>query len=182
MGDGPPRRRIPAAVTAVLLLLLAILVGWAAAEQLVARRWPTFAERLFAGLQNTAWTSTLGWALGVGLTILGILVMAVAVSGRTHTLGVVSPPSPHVRHGQVVLTRNGLSRLVAGRICDIDGVDRAAVRVVGRRVRARIRTSLSDTTALRSAVRDALAAQFTEIGLTPPPKISIKTAHQEVRS
>ena len=182
MGDGRPRRRLPAAITAVLMLLLAILVGWAAVEQLAARRWPAFAEQLFAGLQRTAWTSTLGWALGVGLTIVGALVIVVAVSGRTRTLTVASPSSPHVRDGRVVLTRGGLVRLVAGRIRDIDGVDRAAVTVVGRRVRAKIRTSVSDTTALRSAVRDALTEQFTDIGLTPPPKISIKTAHQEVRS
>lgn len=182
MRDRRSRRRIPAAITAALLLLVAILVGWAAAEQLLARRWPVFAEQVFAGLQRTAWTSTLGWSLAVGLTILGLLGIVLAVAGRGRTLSVASPSSPHVRDGRVQLTRSGLVRLATVRIRDIDGVDRVAVRVAGRRVRARIRTSLTDTAALRSAVRGALTAQFAEIGISPPPKITIKTAHQDARS
>ncbi len=182
MRDQRPRRRIPAAITAVLLLLLAVLVGWAAGEQLRARRWPAFAEQLFAGLQRTAWRSALGWALGVGLAIIGVALPTLAVTGRVRPLGLPSPSSPQVRNSRVVVTRAGLARLATVRIHDIDGVDRVAVTAAGRRVRARIRTSLTDSTTLQSAVREALTAQFAEIGLSPPPKISVKTAHQEVRS
>jgi hypothetical protein len=183
MATRHPWRRIPAAVAALLLLVLAVLLGWAAGRQLLSRRWPGFADAIFGQLANTAWTSVLGWSLGVGLVLVGLgLIFLARRAGRGRSLAVTTPSSPQVRDGAAYVTGAGLARLAEARIRDIDGVDRVAVIVAGRRVRARIRTSLVDTQTLQTAVRSAVTEQAQQIGVSPAPKVSVKTAHQAVGS
>ncbi len=178
-----PRRRTPAIVTAVALLVVGVLVGWAAGQRLLTGSWPGFAQRGWTLLERSSWLSPLGWGLAATLLVLGLsLGLAAVVPGRFRSIELAGTTSPQVRAGAAYLSRGGLARLAAAHLSDLDGVDHVTVSATGRRLHATIRTSLTDTSGLRSAAREALAHRFTDVGTTPLPKVRVTAVRRGARS
>lgn len=178
-----PRRTVPAVAAAVVLLALALAVLVSAAARLATGRWPGSVEVVLSQLEGPAWSSPLGWGLGVGLTAIGlVLVIAALAPGRVRTVRMASGSTPaHLRTGTAYMTKEGLARLAARRLADLDGVDQAAVSMSGRRLRARVRTSLDDRARLRAAVRSAVSTRLTDSGVSPVPKMSVRIARRGAR-
>lgn len=178
-----PRRSVPAVAAAVVLLVLALAVLVSAAAYLATGEWPGPVEVALSRLEGPAWSSSLGWGVGVGLAGLGlVLVIAALTPGRMRTVRMaVDDPPVHLRAGTAYLTKAGLARLAARRLADLDGVDRATVSMPGRRLRARVTTSLADKASLRGSVRSAVGTRLADCGVSPVPKMSVRIVRRGTR-
>lgn len=178
-----PRRTVPAVVTALILALLAAWAAWSATYRLLTNRWPVPTERLLASLGTSAWTSPLGWASGAGLLVVGVIaVMAGGAPGPFRTATLRRETHPDVRIGAAFLARSGLLRLADSFVAQIDGVEKVDVSLAGRRLRVAVRTTLSDTSGLRSTVRATLTRQLDDAGVTPVPRISVRAKRRGGRA
>lgn len=178
-----PRRTGPAVAVALVLFILAAFVVVAAMSRLVSGRWPGPVQLALGRLEGPVWTSPLGWGLGAGVAGLGLVLITVALApGRVGTVSMGNGETPaHLRAGAAYMTKEGLARLVARRLTDLDGVDQAAVSMPGRRLRARVRTSLSDRARFRSSVRTAVSTRLADCGVSPVPKIAVKIVRRGAR-
>ena len=179
-----PRRTVPAVGAALVLVVLAVAVLGSAAAHLATGQWPGPVQLALSRLEGPAWSSPLGWGLGLGLAGLGVvLVFAALAPGRVHTVRMATGATPaHLKVGAAYLTKAGVARLAARRLADLDGVDQVSVSMPGRRLRARVRTSLSDRARLRSAVRSAVSTRLADAGVSPVPKMSVRIARRGPRS
>lgn len=169
-----PRRTVPAIVAALILALSAAWVVWSTAYRLVRDDWPAPTARVLDALAGSAWTSVLGWTIGGGLLLLGVVAIIVGCApGRFRTATLRRETHPDVRVGAAFLTSSGLLLLARSLVAQIDGVEKVDVTVAGRRLRVAVRTTLSDTSVLRSTVRTALTRQLGEVGVSPVPRISV---------
>lgn len=170
-------------MVAVVLLVLAGSVVVSAAMRLATGRWPALVQLALERLEGPTWTSPLGWGLGAGLAALGlVLVIAALAPGRVRTVRMAADATPaHLRQGAAYLTTGGVARLAARRLSDLDGVDQVAVSMPGRRLHARVQTSLEDKAQLRSSVRAAVATRLSDSGVSPMPRMTVRIVRREAR-
>ncbi len=179
-----PRRTGSAVAAAAVLLVVAVAVVVGATARLTTGQWPGLVQLALGRLEGPAWTSPLGWGLGAGLAGLGLVLIIVALApGRVRTVAMAASETPdHLRVGTASMTKEGLARLAARRLADLDGVDQVTVSMPGRRLRARVRTSLSDRAQLRSSVETAVSTRLADSGVSPVPKMGIRIARWGARS
>ncbi len=178
-----PRRRVPATIAAVGLFGVGGLLVWAAGQQLATQTWPGFAARLTASLTTSAWTSPLGWGLAIGFVLVGLVLVAVALTpGHARSIPLAESSAAQVRAGAAYLTYGGLARLAAVQARDIDGADDVRATAVGRRLRVVVITPLTDTAALAETVRTSVQTRLGQSGVAPAPRIDVRVRHREVRT
>lgn len=178
-----PRRTGWAVGAAVVLIVLALAVLVSATARLATGQWPGLVQLALSRLEGPTWSSPVGWGVGAGLAGLGlVLIIAALAPGHTRTVRMAGGQTPaHLGERTAYMTKEGLARLAARRLADLDGVDQATVSMPGRRLRARVRTSLSDPARLRSSVRTAVSTRLADSGVSPVPKMSVRIARRGAR-
>lgn len=180
-----PRRVIPASLAALVILAVCVVAAVSIIQELAggAPLVPlgTLDVRARAQhLDGTVMASAGALAAGLGLILIGCAL----IPGRPDTLALAPVPSeaadgqlPGAAHPGAGVSRPGLRTALGAVIADVDGVASARVRVRSRRVAARVRTELTDTAAVRAAVRDALGHRLSQVGLARQPEIRVSVRH-----
>lgn len=166
-----PRRTTPATLTALVLLALgtgAAVVGIRSVADGTAAALPGPLTQLAA----TTWDAPLSYALGAGLLLLGVVLLAAGlVPGRAVVLA-LDPLGDTDRAG---ITRRSVRRAVESAAAGVDGVRSASAAVTQRRVVVRATTDLHDATGLDAAVDRAVAARLAAISLAHSPVVRVRT-------
>ncbi|MEU8895625.1 DUF6286 domain-containing protein [Nocardia sp. NPDC048505] len=150
-----PRRVVPAVVVAVLLCAAAILVAVSLIQRLAGtREWVSY-DSVAGRLHDTTWGSAWVLAAGIGVTALGlVLLAAAAVPGKPVVLAL--EPGDGIEAG---IARRSLRQALAEAAGRVDGLDRTRVALRKNKihVKGHTRHTLEQTAQeIGSAVADRL--------------------------
>ncbi|WP_158879420.1 DUF6286 domain-containing protein [Amycolatopsis anabasis] len=161
-----PRRVLPAAAVALVLLAGCVVITIACVQTLLGQS-PVVRYEQLTGLAR--WNE-LPVAVGGGAAAaLGCVLVFLAVSpGRPV---VVPLTGTDIDSGT---TRSGLRRALADTAAGVDGVSAVRLRLRRRKVTAAVRTGRATTGGLADAVRGALDARLDEIAPVTRPRVRVK--------
>lgn len=168
-----PSRIVPATVVAVVLLALGVLTAIAAISRLVTGTWDTLVTRPAGAVATQTWGSSLVVTVAALTFVVGlVLVVAGLKPGAYRTARLHGPTGDGVEQTDYVITNAAIARLAAGRADLVDGVDKVAASVDGRRVRLRLTTSSEQGAQIRDRVVQGVSDSLTAAGLDPAPRVS----------
>jgi predicted membrane-bound mannosyltransferase len=167
------RRALPASLVAVVLLAICVLLAVSCVQTLTGHRpWLPFAAMasLAAGLTVS---SPAVLAAAVLLAVLGLVLLFAALTPGSATVLPLQPGQTQLVSG---VTQRSLTTALAVAAGDVDGVDKARVRVGGRSVHAIVRTPLHQPGPLRDQVHAAINKRLTDIAPTRSPRIRVRVS------
>lgn len=168
-------RSVPATITAVVLLALAVAGAWIGISRLITGSWPTFLRSLREAMSELTWSSPAVWAVAAVLTLLGLIMVLAAILPGQHTaVRLTNPDGADSRSTETVMSRRGLAKLASTHLDQADGVDSASVKATARKVTATVRTPLHNAPELSGKLKSSLERKFAQIGLDPTPGVSVK--------
>ncbi|HEY1156386.1 MAG TPA: DUF6286 domain-containing protein [Arthrobacter sp.] len=169
-----PSRSLPATITAVVLLLLAVAGAWAGIERLATGRWPAVLGQVRQALSDLPWNNPAVWAGTALLTVLGlILLLAAVLPGKYTTLPLAAPGTTDARPTETVISRRGLATIARAHLDQADGVDHATVSATGKKVTALVRTPMHEAPHLAGQLQDSLRRRFEQMGVDPLPHVQV---------
>ncbi|WP_116102623.1 DUF6286 domain-containing protein [Amycolatopsis thermalba] len=172
-----PRRSLPAALVAVILLAAGALVAVTAVQMLLNEpTWISY-DQAARTLHGLLWTDTPVLAAGIVAAALGVLLLLCAVVPGARTVLPLAADDTAIDSGASRHSYRGTLRAAA----DVDGVDGVKLKVRGRSLTARVRTERTNTTGLAEAVEHSLAHRLDQIApaVRPAVKIKLKAARSQ---
>ncbi|MET4060880.1 hypothetical protein ABIB35_002437 [Arthrobacter sp. UYP6] len=182
MNGGPPvalrprpSRVVPAIICALVLLAAGVALVWAGIARLAQGDWPPFFTTVSDWLVSLSWNSAGSWIAGSILTVIGVvLLLAVLIPGRFHSLQLHLDPAPEVTgENRAVMSRRAVARLAAATCEHIDGVTSASATALDKEVRVSVNTALRDTAELQHWVTDGVRSRLQASGLEPVPNVNV---------
>jgi hypothetical protein len=194
-----PRRTIPAALTALVILAACVLVAVSIVQELTGR--PAVIPFGILARDVRTWRLDAPAMLGTGAVaaVAGLVLLGCAViPGRRETLALAAiPAGPGDEPGDegsgggtdafgggtdAGVSRTGLRAALRATIADVDGVTSAKVRVRRRQIAATVRTELADSAELGAAVRDALGQRVSQTALDGEPRVRVTIGHKKAKA
>jgi Family of unknown function (DUF6286) len=168
-----PRRSLPAAVLALVLLAAAVLVAHSCIQLLLHQNPLIPFDALAEYAANLRWNDPVSIAAGVAAAVLGLILLTAAlVPGKPTVL----PLSTEGGRTSAGVSRRSLRRDLTTTAADADGISSAAVRVRPRRIVATVRTPAADTSAMPEKVHRMLDERLTDIDLASRPQLRIRVS------
>ena len=167
-----PRRSLPATLVALALLAAAFLIA-VSCGQLLLDQTPLLP---FAAVAETGaaltWNQVIVLTAAAVVAVLGLALMVAALCPGTPTVIALAP-----RDGQpdAGATHRSLTRALTLAARNVDGVDKASVRVRPRTITAAIRTPLRDPADLPEQVRTAITERLDDIAPAQRAQIRVRT-------
>lgn len=172
-----PSRTIPAILTALILLALGAAAVWVG---IVALQGETQVIESAAAIPaGTPWNSPVGYAIAVGLLVVGLILLITALAPGKYNallLNASSGDGSRARSTdpvEYVIGRRALGRLARTRAEHVDGVESATAKVSPRRIDVRVDTYLVDTTALQGKVQQTLEQAVADLDTVTRPRIGV---------
>ncbi|WP_156045874.1 DUF6286 domain-containing protein [Herbidospora cretacea] len=166
-----PKRKVPAAIAAIVLLVAGLLIAVQTLSALFGRPAPILPyDRVADWARAVTWqdNAVMGWAAVVG--IVGILLILIGtVPGRPRLVALRSGDPDMI----ISMPRRMLARVLGTVAAQVDGVRQARARIRGRQVVVHAGTDLRDTAAVRERVRDAVEDELAK--LAPVGRYTVKT-------
>ncbi|MBX6386052.1 MAG: hypothetical protein IRZ07_24275 [Microbispora sp.] len=175
-GDGAarrafrPSRGLPAAVAALALLGIGGLTAVHVVSALLGLpvkivpydEWARWAS-------TTAWNDGRALAVAAALTLIGLVLILIAVVPGRGRMIPLRTGDPDLVVG---MPRRALARALRARAGEVDGVRTAGARMRGWHADVSVRTDLRDTTALEGRVRAAVEDELAR--LAPAHRVSLR--------
>jgi Family of unknown function (DUF6286) len=167
-----PRRSVASVIVAAVIAAAGLLGVIEAVSAALGHPLWRVPHRYFAGpLRDTPWSDVVTLAIAAAVAFIGlVLVLAALIPGRPRAIPVASGDTSVV----VGVPRASLRRAVARAAQDVDGIDRARVKLRGRRITVRAATRLRDTTGLRGSVHAAVQDRLTALDPLWPMRIRVR--------
>ncbi|GLX92412.1 hypothetical protein Hesp01_03620 [Herbidospora sp. NBRC 101105] len=166
-----PKRKVPAAIAALVLLAAGLLIAVQALSALFghpARIVPY--DRVADWARAATWQDNAVMASAGAVAIVGVLLILIGtVPGRPRLVALRSGDPDMI----ISTPRRMLARVLGTVAAQVDGVRRARARVRGRRVTVHAGTDLRDTAAVRERVRVAVEDELAK--LAPVGRYTVKT-------
>ncbi|WP_163507076.1 DUF6286 domain-containing protein [Fodinicola acaciae] len=162
------RRRLPATVTAVVLLAACAAVA-VFAIQMILGRTPVVDFPAVAGtLHATRWSDLAPAVIAAVIAVLGLVLLVLAIlPGKLRVIPLDGPvPSGAARHSYRGMLRTAAST--------VDGVAGASVRLRGKRLLVKVSTRRTETAGLADAVRAAVGERLDRIGPAMRPTVRVR--------
>ncbi|MFJ1457406.1 DUF6286 domain-containing protein [Nocardia sp. N2S4-5] len=168
-----PSRAAPAAVLAVVLLAVCVIVVLSLVQRLTGARELVVWDGVENRLRETAWTDmSVAW-FGVAATLVGIVLLGLAVlPGRPVVVPLTADDG--IAAG---VTRRGLRTALRAAAQSVEGVHSARVTLRRKTVRVAVRTPRAHPAELTAAVRAAVDERIGRIGTRTSPRISLRLRH-----
>lgn len=167
-----PRRSLPATLVALALLAAAFLIA-VSCGQLLLDQTPLLP---FAAVAQTGaaftWNQVIVLAAAAVVAVLGLALMVAALSPGAPTIVALAPRDGQPHAGA---TRRSLARALTMAARNVDGVDKASVRVRPRTVTAAVRTPLREPADLPEQVRTAITERLDDIALAQRAQVRVRT-------
>ncbi|WP_329428776.1 DUF6286 domain-containing protein [Streptosporangium sp. NBC_01495] len=170
-----PRRVTPSVITAVLMTLAGLLLALEVISALLGRplRLVPY-DRLLSWATSTPWNDPRVMA-GAGLAgLLGLLLVLLAIIPGRPTLIPVRTGDKDLAIG---MQRRGFTRSLAHAAEQVQGIERARVRLRGKAVHVAAESGMRDTRGLADAVREAVTMRIT--ALSPVWKYPVRVYLRE---
>lgn len=167
-----PRRSVPAALTALAILVLCALVA-TMAIQLIGGRPPVVSyAAIAAALHRSQWRDLVVAIAGGAVALAGlVLLLAALIPGRATVLPLDgADPQAGVSRRSLVLTLRGAAAAV-------EGVARVTLAVRGNKVpkvRVRARADRVDDTGVAEAIRAAVDARIDQLSPANRPLVRVR--------
>lgn len=170
-------RVVPAAISSIILIVLAVLVGWAAISALIHSGASASLDSSLPGLDligDQTWGSPGVIAAGAVLAALGALVFFIAiVPGRRRIASIQQLAPAHVRALEVALPSSSLASLAAAAADSVDGVSSVKVSSSSTSTLVTFTTPLRDTSEVQADVEAAVSQRFSDISFERTPKVKV---------
>lgn len=164
-----PQRKVAASIVAAILAAAGILGAIEAVSAALGRPLWRVPYHDFAGpLRDTPWSDAVTLAAAAAAAFTGlILVLAALLPGRPDAIVLASGDASVV----IAVPRASLRRVLARAARDVDGIERARVKLRRRSATIRATTRLRDTSGLRSSVQAAAQDRLTALDPLSPVRI-----------
>ena len=181
-----PSRIGPAVVVALILLLLAVGLGWAGIAAFAS--FGTVAAGLIeapeSGIAEAAgnlhWNSAPVIAVGVTLALLGLIALILGVSpGARRILGVRADGAEHIGDFEVALPTSALSQIAAAAADGIDGVIGVKASSNAKSTIVTFSTPVRDFEPIRAEVEAAVKDRFASISFDRTPTVKVQARRSQ---
>ncbi|WP_423058487.1 DUF6286 domain-containing protein [Brevibacterium linens] len=181
-----PSRIGPAVVVALILLLLAVGLGWAGIAAFAS--FGTVAAGLIeapeSGIAEAAgnlhWNSAPVIAAGVILALLGLIALILGVSpGARRILGVRADGAEHIGDFEVALPTSALSQIAAAAADGIDGVSGVKASSNAKSTIVTFSTPVRDFEPIRAEVEAAVKDRFASISFDRTPTVKVQARRSQ---
>ena len=181
-----PSRIGPAVVVALILLLLAVGLGWAGIAAFVSFgsvaaaliEAPDTAIAEAAG--NLHWNSAVVIAVGIVLALLGLIAFILGISpGARRILGVSAAGSEHIGDFEVALPTSALSQIAAAAADGVDGVSGVKASSNAKSTIVTFSTPVRDFEPIRAEVEAAVRERFASISFDRPPTVKVQARRSQ---
>lgn len=181
-----PSRIGPAVVVALILLLLAVGLGWAGIAAFAS--FGTVAAGLIeapeSGIAEAAgnlhWNSAPVIAVGVILALLGLIALILGVSpGARRILGVRADGAEHIGDFEVALPTSALSQIAAAAADGIDGVSGVKASSNAKSTIVTFSTPVRDFEPIRAEVGAAVKDRFASISFDRTPTVKVQARRSQ---
>ena len=175
-----PSRTIPALVAGILLLAISVGLVWVSIARLIDGTWSTLLASPRDWLTSLSWDSPSIWAIAIVAVVVGVILLLCALipgafSALTVRSGAAaggSDSDAQAQERETVMTRRAVAHVVRAQCVQIDGVSGVSATASNKHVHLSVKTSLRETSDLRSRVIEEVRDRLTTIGLDPVPRIS----------
>ena len=179
-----PSRTIPATIVAILLTAAGVALVWAAVVRLSDGRWPTWVGATHAWVAGQTWGTVTVITISVLVAVLGLVLLVAALAPGQPNAYAIDVPEPQVEPGtatsrEFVMTRRAVAKLATAHAELLDGVDSVSSLVTGRAVKLSVKTPSAHGDAIERAVVGAVTQAFSEVGLSPAPKVTATVRSQQ---
>lgn len=167
-----PRRSVPAIIVAAILAAAGILGAIQAVGAALGHPLWKVSYHDFAGpLRDTHWGDTVALAAAAAIAFIGLILLLVAVlPGRPSAIVLASGDTAIVIGAPQASLRRVLERAAR----DVDGIERARVKLRRRSATIHATTRLRDTSGLRGSVHAAVQDRLTALDPLSPIRIRVR--------
>ena len=168
-----PRRTVPAAVTALVLLSVCVLTAISAIQLLAGQR-PLISYAAIAGLAHTTHWDSLAVAAGAGLVMLAglILLITAILPGRPTVIPLQPTGTDEVL--DTGASRRSLRSTLRAAADAVDGVTATTLTLRRRTVTAAVRTHRTTPEGLAEAVRAAISHRLDQVSPATRPAVRVR--------
>lgn len=173
-----PARVTPAAIVAIVLLLIAVALGWIGVAAIAAAGGVDAPmDRGWSGLDAVGaqtWNSGVVIGTGLGLTVLGLIVLIAGIApGARRLTGYQSQTPEHIGRLEVALPTSALSNLAAATADSVDGVSSVKASSNAKSTIVTFSTPVRDNESIRTEVETAVRQRFESISFDRTPTVRV---------
>ncbi|WP_411106193.1 DUF6286 domain-containing protein [Streptomyces sp. cmx-4-9] len=167
-------RRIPAALTALLVLVVAGLFLYDLAAVRAGRPGMRWRRELARQLDGRT-PADLPVQIGAGLlAAAGLLLLLLALTPGLRTILPMRPPAPDAGLLRAGISRKAAAQVLRDRAMEVAGVRSARVRMSRSRVAVRAASHFRELDDVRADLDEVLAVGIAELGLAHPPRTRVR--------
>lgn len=179
-----PARVVPSVIVAVVLLLIAVALGWAGIAAIAqAGSADASLETVLpgiAGAESLQWSTPAVIAAGIVLGLIGLVLVILAISpGARRILGLQAPAAEHVERLEVAMPTSALSDLAASAADSVDGVARVRASSNTRSSIVTFTTPVRDTAEIRGEVADSVTRRLSSIDFVRQPSVRVHAVRRQ---
>ncbi|WP_169253473.1 DUF6286 domain-containing protein [Brevibacterium sp. 'Marine'] len=181
-----PSRIGPAVIVALILLLLAVGLGWAGIAAFIATGSVAAALTGTTGLPvaeaagNLHWNSAVVIAVGIVLALLGLIALILGVSpGARRILGVRAQGAEHIGAFDVAMPTSALSQIAAAAADGVDGVSGVKASSNAKSTIVTFSTPIRDCEPIRAEVEAAVTDRFASISFDRTPTVKVQARRSQ---
>ncbi|MGC2939554.1 MULTISPECIES: DUF6286 domain-containing protein [unclassified Brevibacterium] len=178
-----PARIGPATLSAIVLLALAVGLGWAGIAALVATgsaAAPLTGTSTAEAAGGLHWNSALVIAVGVVLALLGLVALILGLSpGARRILGVSADGSDHIDDFEVAMPTSALSQIAAAAADGVDGVSGVKASSNAKSTIVTFSTPIRDSEPIRAEVEAAVKDRFAAISFDRTPAVKVQARRSQ---
>ncbi|QWF80749.1 DUF6286 domain-containing protein [Amycolatopsis sp. CA-230715] len=166
-----PRRSLPAALVALVVLAACAFVAVSCVQYLIGERpWLTF-DTAADAVRGIRWDGVPVLVAGGVVAVVGlVLLLAAVLPGKP----IVLPLAPSDRDETSGATRRSVHGELRQTVASVDGVSSAKVKLRTKKLTARVRTSRTVTEGLADAVSSALETRLDQIAPAKRPRVRVR--------
>lgn len=179
-----PARVVPAVIVAIVLLALAVALGWAAITAIAvggsADSALTSGFTGFDDLGAAQWNAPTVIATGFVLVLLGLILAIVGISpGAKRNVGCRAEAPAHIARFEVVLPTSALSNLAAAAADAVDGVSSVRAASNASSTNVTFATPVRDNDGIRNDVDAAVSQRFAQIAFARMPTVKVRALRRQ---
>lgn len=179
-----PARVVPAVIVAIIILAIAVGLGWAAIAAIAAGGSGDSALSSgfsgFGSLGAMTWGAAAVITAGVIMALLGLIFLVIGISpGAKRNIGYRTEAPEHIERFEVVLPTSALASLAATAADSVDGVSSVRAASNASSTIVTFSTPVRDNDEIRRDVDAAVTQRFASIAFNRTPTVKVRAQRRQ---